>query len=333
MSLRTFRQRLETVGFPEALGGQTTLKKLYPHLTSAQILKELLKRDSYILHREAKPIPYGGNPTFVYALRELIGMDLLQCSEALAAANNGIKFLLVMVDCFSRYCWVRPLKDKKGKTVFRAFQSVLRSMGYARHIKKLHCDPGSEFRNRYFQKWCREHNVKLILYTALQHSPYAERVIKSLKTLIYKWVTVRGGFKGVLADLPAIVSTLNSRPHRSFNYELSPRDAEAPQNWAKVKFFRENINVRPFFQRPKTKPRFSKGHIVRVIKTRNVFHKGYRQRSDSSELFRIRSVQRRFPRTTYGLTDLNRNVEILGNFYPSELTRDLRPRDRHGRLR
>ena len=39
--------------------------------------------------------------------------------------NKGIRFLLCVVDMFSKYAWVFPLKDEKGVTIFDAFQKIL----------------------------------------------------------------------------------------------------------------------------------------------------------------------------------------------------------------
>ena len=39
--------------------------------------------------------------------------------------NKGFRFLLCVIDIFSKYAWVVPLKDKKGITIANAFQSIL----------------------------------------------------------------------------------------------------------------------------------------------------------------------------------------------------------------
>ena len=39
--------------------------------------------------------------------------------------NKGIRFLLCVVDMFSKYAWVFPLKDEKGVTIFDTFQKIL----------------------------------------------------------------------------------------------------------------------------------------------------------------------------------------------------------------
>lgn len=79
--------------------------------------------------------------------------------QNLSQYNNGIKFLLVIVDVFSRFMWVRPLKDRKTKSVIEAFQDILSG---PRRPKVIRTDKGSEFYNRYLQKYMREQDIKII---------------------------------------------------------------------------------------------------------------------------------------------------------------------------
>ena len=43
--------------------------------------------------------------------------------------NRGIKFLLCVIDLFSRYSWVIPLKNKKGESIVEGFQNILKNSG------------------------------------------------------------------------------------------------------------------------------------------------------------------------------------------------------------
>jgi len=50
---------------------------------------------------------------------EQLDIDLMDM-QSLHKKNNNVKFLLTAVDVFSRFAWVRPLKDKTGKSVEKA---------------------------------------------------------------------------------------------------------------------------------------------------------------------------------------------------------------------
>ena len=64
--------------------------------------------------------------------------------------NKGIKYLLCVIDLFSKYAFVVPLKDKKGISIVNAFQSTLDKS--KRKPNKIWADKGSEFCNSSFKK-------------------------------------------------------------------------------------------------------------------------------------------------------------------------------------
>ena len=63
--------------------------------------------------------------------------------QLISKFNEGIKFLLCVIDIFSKYAWVVPLKDKKGVTIVNAFQKILDDS--KRKPNKIWVDKGSEF--------------------------------------------------------------------------------------------------------------------------------------------------------------------------------------------
>ena len=87
--------------------------------------------------------------------------------QLLSKYNKAIRFLLCVIDIFSKYAWVVPLKDKKGISIVKAFQIILNQSNRrvedtsAQHVKpnKIWVDKGSEFYNAYFKKWLRDNNI------------------------------------------------------------------------------------------------------------------------------------------------------------------------------
>ena len=68
--------------------------------------------------------------------------------QLISKYNKGIKYLLCVIDIFSKYAWVAPLKDKKGTTIVNAIQSILNNS--KRKPIKIWVDQGSEFYNNLF---------------------------------------------------------------------------------------------------------------------------------------------------------------------------------------
>ncbi len=81
--------------------------------------------------------------------------DLVDMS-AHAKENDNIKFLLTCIDVFSKYAWARPLKNKTGKEVKKAFEYILKEN---RVPHKLQTDKGTEFLYKHFQQLMKKYNI------------------------------------------------------------------------------------------------------------------------------------------------------------------------------
>ena len=79
----------------------------------------------------------------------ICGADLADM-QLISKFNKGFRFLLCVIDIFSKYAWVVPLKDKKGVTIVNAFQKILKESN--RKPKKIWVDKESEFYNNSFKK-------------------------------------------------------------------------------------------------------------------------------------------------------------------------------------
>ena len=75
--------------------------------------------------------------------------------------NKGFRFLLCVIDIFSKYASVVPLKHKNGITIANAFQKILK--GSNRKPNKIWLDKGSEFYNSYFKKWLKDNDIQMYL--------------------------------------------------------------------------------------------------------------------------------------------------------------------------
>ena len=75
------------------------------------------------------------------------GVDLADM-QSLSKYNKRIKYLLCVVDLFSKYVWVVPVKDKKETSIFNAFKKIISEK---RKPNKIWIDQGSEFCNKSFK--------------------------------------------------------------------------------------------------------------------------------------------------------------------------------------
>ena len=66
---------------------------------------------------------------------------------------------MCVIDIFSKYAWVVPLKDKKGVAIVSAFQKILDKSG--RKSNKIWVDKGNEFYNSSFKEWLKDNEIEM----------------------------------------------------------------------------------------------------------------------------------------------------------------------------
>ena len=234
--------------------------------------------------------------------------------QSLSKYNKGIRFLLCVIDIFSKYAWVVPLKDKKGISIVKAFQSILKQSNSkrrvedtsAQHVKpnKIWVDKGSEFYNAYFKKWLRDNDIVMYSTHNEGKSVLAERFIRTLKSKIYKYMTSIS--KNVYIDkLDDIVDEYNNTYHTTI--KMKPIDVK------------DNTYINTSKEINNKDPKFKVGDYVRISKYKNIFAKGYMP-NWSEEVFVIKKIKNTI-RWTYVINDLN-GEEIIGTFYEKRIAKD-----------
>ena len=103
--------------------------------------------------------------------------------KSISKLHEGFRFLFCVIDIFSKYAWVAPLKDKKGVTIVRAFQKVLNESTHKPN--KILVDNGSEFYNSFLRRWLNDTDIEM--YSIYNEGKFvvAGRFIRTLKTKIY----------------------------------------------------------------------------------------------------------------------------------------------------
>ena len=107
--------------------------------------------------------------------------------QLISKFNKGFRFSLCVIDIFSKYAWVIPLKDKKGISIVNAFQKILKESD--RKPNKIWVDKGSEFYNNSFKKWLKDNDIEMYSIHNEGKSVVAEMFIRTLKTKTYKYMT------------------------------------------------------------------------------------------------------------------------------------------------
>ena len=180
------------------------------------------------------------------------GADLADM-QLITKFNKGFRFFLCVIDIFSKYAWVVPLKYKKGISIVNAFQKILNDL--ASKLNKICIDKESEFYNSPFKKWLKDDDIEMYLIHNEEKSVVAKRFIRTLKTKIYKYMTSKS--KNVYINkLDDIVNVYNNIYHRTI--KMKPVDVK------------DNTYIDYSKELNEKNPEFEVGDHVRISKYKNI---------------------------------------------------------------
>jgi hypothetical protein len=203
----------------------------------------------------------------------------------------------------SRYAWVDPLKDKTGKTLKDAFHVIFKSRW---RLIRLQTDKGTEFTNRVFQKFLKEHEET--------KASIVERFNRTLKTKMWKYFTHRETltYVDVLSEM---VASYNHTVHRTIG--IPPAEV----TWANQTTVSKRLYGR---KGPKKSCKFSPGDRVRLSKAKRTFKKGYLP-NWTEELFTVvKCIETRPP--VYLVKDDHGEI-LEGTFYAEEIQKVIKQDD------
>ena len=239
----------------------------------------------------------------IYNIDDIWSADLKDM-QSYSKHNKGYKYLLNVIDLFSKYAYSIPLKTKSSQEIIKSFEKLFG----VRHAKKLWTDQGSEFINNNFKKFLEARNITLYHVYNEGKACVIERFNRTLGEMIQKHMTSTNSDK-YIDVLQKLIDDYNHKYHSSI--KMSPIEASKPENKSKVL---ENLygNTIPSLDKPK----FKVGDRVRIAVLKGKFAKGYKP-NWSEEIFVIDKIKATKP-ITYAVKDLS-GEPILGSFYNQEL--------------
>lgn len=225
--------------------------------------------------------------------------------NSFAKFNHDNKYILTIIDGFSKYAWGVPLKNKSSLSIIQSFESVFKN--YKRAPRNLHTDFGTEFYNKHFEKLMKKFNINH--YSTYSHlkASIVERFNRTLKSKMWKMFSYRGSYKWI-DKIDYLLEEYNNTKHRTI--KLAPVDVNSKKIEKKL------LNTVFKITHKLVKNRYKVGDYVRVSKYKGVFEKGYTP-NWSPEIFKIMGVCNKFP-VTYKLEDYQ-HKPIAGRFYETEL--------------
>ena len=205
---------------------------------------------------------YVTNKTDVYYIVDIWSLDILDLKDYGPENNRGYRYVLVVIDNFSKFGWTVPIKNKNAQTIKDSFENIM--INSKRKPNLIETDRGKEFYNNIFQDFLIKNNIKLYSRNTSYGAVFAERFNRTIRDLLKKIVFEHGDAKWI-DILPTITKQYNNRIHSST--KLSPKDASSKKNEG---FVYKNL----LDKRKKVIPKFQINDLVRIADLKKTFSKG-----------------------------------------------------------
>jgi hypothetical protein len=231
-----------------------------------------------------------------------------------ANVNDGFRYILTLIDLFSRYAWAEPLRNKTAGEVAAAFRRVF---ARGRQPQRLQTDDGREFDNGVVQHLLNMENIRFFTVKSQFKAAVVERFNRTLKSKMWRYFTRTGNHRWVDV-LPDLLISYNAAVHRSIGVApINVTNDNEHELWLR----QERQGPQVVTRRDITTP-YVVGDQVRVSVSKNVFAKGYLP-NWTEQIYTVSQVLNTEPEQ-YKLRDYN-NQEITGSFYSAEMQRVVPP--------
>ena len=205
---------------------------------------------------------YSTNKTDVYHIDDIWSSDILDLKDYGPENNRGYRYVLVIIDNFSKYGWTVPLKNRNALTIKDSFESNILSSKRSPNL--IESDRGREVYNNIFQDFLNKNNIKLYSRNSSYGAVFAERFNRTIRDLLKRPVFEKG-LGNWIDVLPKITKQYINRIHTST--KLSPKDASLKKNEGFV--YNSLLD-----KQKKVKPKFQINDLVRTADLKRTFSKG-----------------------------------------------------------
>ena len=210
---------------------------------------------------------------------ELFQADLIEYPKY-KYQNRHFVYCLVIIDCFTKFVWIKPMKTKSGVETASAFDSIFKE--FDEYPINLITDAGLEFFNSDVARVFASYNI--VHYKPPTKTNWkasmAERVIQTLKRRLEKYF-FKYKTKNWLSVIDRITKNYNNTPHSSHGYKPADVTSENRDDVYKKLYPDRHISV---------VCKLHVGDKVRKIREKTLFEKGYTQ-NWSDEIYIISSVR------------------------------------------
>ena len=296
--------------FPHSYGGKNLAYDHYKNITNKTIDEAYQQNDIYTRFRQHKKAKFY-SPIYVDHKRQLFQCDTtFFTADTLVTANNGFKYLLCVIDVFTKMCWVYPMKTVRCESAVECLKDVFSKCGTL--PKKIQTDKGSEFKCKAMKRLMEENDIIHYYSYSDRKCAVVERFNLTIQQLLYKLMAKFNTYEWTKL-IPHAMKIYLNRKHKTI--KMSPLEAENENNQEKLR----NIFMEKYAkaEAKRSAPKFDVGDTVRVWAKRGNFWRGYYE-DFTREYFKIEEVLTNLPVPRYRLKDIL-GEEIEGTFFEDEL--------------
>lgn len=309
-TVNLLRKLYYTPGGSAAFSGVNRLydaaKRERKQISRSQVATYLSGQKTYAQHRRVRR---NFRRSHIFAPRKnwLWEADLTEVQQ-LKRSNDNVRYLLVVIDVFSKYAYVRPIRNKLASTVTKAFQSILKA---GEKPMNLRTDSGSEFKGGFPALMATYGINHYRTFEGDIKAGVVERMNRTIKEKMYKYMSANNTRRFIDA-LPALIRGYNEKSvHRSIG--MPPADVNQANSvavWEKL-YRSERNDTR------KHKPKLKVGQRVLITSEKGAFSRGY-TKNWQDEVFTIVARANPYYPYRYHLAD-GHDEQLLGSFYEDEL--------------
>lgn len=162
------------------------------------------------LHRYARK-NFHRRKYVMYGIADTLQADLMEM-QPFKGENQEYRYILIVIDVFSKMAYAEPLKDKTGEVVTKAMDRIIQKVNQHNpnhSIRKLHTDEGKEFHNGTMKRLLDKFNIEH--YSTFSHmkASIVERLIRTIKHKLYTQFSLQGSHAWVKI-LPKIIERYNN---------------------------------------------------------------------------------------------------------------------------
>lgn len=283
-------------------------KAINPNITLKNTENWLQHQFEYTLYKQTRK-NFTRNRIYASFIDEIWEIDSLHYANY-SRYNNGYKYLIMIIDVFSKYLRVIPVTSLKSNEMIPKFEMLFKKTKPTR----IRSDRGLEFTNKHFVALCQKYHIRFYTTTnQTKKCAIVERVNRTIRNKIRSFMAHTGKYRYIDA-LKNIVKSYNHSIHRTIN--MKPIDVDESDEKIVFKNLYGHPNMLSIMKIKQSPKKYELGDEVRQKFDEKLMDKGYIQKW-SDIVYKVSKVHDKLIKPQYSV-EYN-GIPLRRRFYPEEL--------------